>query len=96
MLRLLLACALAAAAAAGRTAASSFACTRQDAVCTALGELYAATAGANWRNNTGWATSASGSAADYCAFYGVSCNAVGRLTRLCVLPRARPVAHLTC
>jgi hypothetical protein len=95
MLRLLLACALAAAAPAGRVAVA-FTCTRQDAVCTALGELYAAAGGASWYNNSGWgAAAASGSAANYCAFYGVECNAAGRLTRLCVRHSA-PVRHAPC
>jgi hypothetical protein len=68
-----------------------FACTRQDAACAALGDLYAATNGAQWTTNTGWAAAAGGVAQDYCtALYKVACNVAGRLTRMCVhRPRMR-------
>ena len=81
------------AAALPATIASLFRCSPQDATCAALGELYAATGGPNWLRQRGWADAALvlHSSADepeawpsYCAFEGVSCNARGAVTRLCV------------
>ena len=46
-----------------------FACTKQDATCEALGDLYYATNGAGWLNKGGWESAAAGVATDYCSFY---------------------------
>ena len=46
-----------------------FACTKQDATCEALGDLYYATNGAGWLIKDGWETAAAGIATDYCSFY---------------------------
>jgi serine/threonine protein kinase len=71
--------------------AAAFSCAsagRNAAACASLGDLYAATSGAQWRNNTGWALAAvspsASSPADYCAFFGVTCDAAGNVTALCV------------
>ena len=72
----------------------TFACTAADATCSALGDLYYATNGSWWTNNTGWSSAASGSASDYCGFYGARCSG-SALTYLCVpashccMPRGR-------
>ena len=55
-----------------RCASGLFTCTVQDDICAALGDLYAATNGPGWVNNTGWADAASGVPADYCTFYGIT------------------------
>ena len=59
-----------------------FLCARQDVVCAALGDLYAATRGSQWRNSSGWATAAAGSAVEYCTFAFVTCNATGQVLKL--------------
>jgi hypothetical protein len=74
--------------------AAAFSCAsagRNAAACASLGDLYAATSGAQWRNNTGWALAAASPSAssatapfDYCAFFGVTCDAAGNVTALCV------------
>jgi hypothetical protein len=63
----------------------SFACSvANDAmVCSALGDLYKATNGSFWTNNTGWSTAAALIPTDYCNFYSVSCIS-GVLIQLCV------------
>jgi hypothetical protein len=47
-----------------------FVCTKQDATCEALGDLYYATNGAGWGpfEAAGWRSAAAGVAADYCSF----------------------------
>jgi hypothetical protein len=61
-----------------------FACTKQDAACEALGDLYYATNGDGWLRKTGWESAAAGVATDYCSFYSLlpSCNRTGGLFRL--------------
>ena len=68
-------------------------------VCSALGDLYAATNGPSWLNNTGWAAAAAGSPTDFCGRYNhplnpgpffyytlnPACSSAGVLTYLCVL-----------
>ena len=61
-------------------------CTGQDScgdarndplVCSALGDLYAATNGAGWTDNMGWSSAAAGTPTDYCTFYqsfGTPCD----------------------
>ena len=66
-----------------RAPTGPFVCTRQDATCAALGDLYYAANGARWRSNDGWNDAASGVATDYCTFEWVSCDG-GVLTNLCV------------
>ena len=71
-----------------------FVCTKQDATCEALGDLYYATNGSGWTNNSGWADAAAGKATDYCNFYpgmssggataGVPCTSDGDFTALVV------------
>ena len=57
--------------------------------CLALGDVYVALNGSTWRANTGWAQAAGTAVApDVCAFYGVTCDANGQVTRMCV-PRQR-------
>jgi hypothetical protein len=77
--------ALAVAALAGGAHAQAFTCGAADAaaICAALGELYAATGGADWYNNDGWRDAAAGTATGLCSFYGVSCED-GAVTSLCV------------
>jgi hypothetical protein len=58
-------------------------CARQDAACAALGDLYAATGGAQWRNNTGgWTQAAAGTPVEYCDFAHVTCTQ-GNVTAMC-------------
>lgn len=71
-----------------------FTCTKQDATCEALGDLYYATNGAGWLKNDGWAAAASGIPTSYCSFYvqpwycppwslaALTCNIDGVLTYL--------------
>ena len=55
------------------------------ATCLALGDLYVALNGSSWRANAGWAQAAGAAVVpDVCAFYGVTCDANGQVTRLCV------------
>ena len=64
-----------------------FVCTRQDATCEALGDLYYATNGSGWRDNSGWEAAAAGIATDYCGFWhdsGFACDGGLALTFLCV------------
>ena len=49
--------------------------------CAALGDLYFAMNGAGWWQNAGWSSAASGSRADACTFYHVTCDN-GMVTRL--------------
>ena len=80
------------AAHAGLRVGASFACDtsasgRSTAVCAALGDLYSATTQtSSWARPDGWSAAATGAspAPDYCAFYGVKCDANGLLTELCV------------
>jgi hypothetical protein len=65
-----------------------FLCARQDAACAALGDLYAATTGAQWRNNSGWLDAAGGTPTDYCIMAGVTCTA-GNITRMCAQRQRR-------
>ena len=67
----------------GVVASSAFTCTQQDAVCLALGALYASAAGTGWTNTAGWSTASAGTATSYCTFSGVSCTS-GAVTTLCV------------
>ena len=69
-----------------RAPTGPFVCTRQDATCAALGDLYYATNGARWRSNGGWDDAASGVATEYCTFEWASCDG-GVLTNLCVRER---------
>jgi hypothetical protein len=72
--------------------------SRNAASCAALSDLYSATDGAAWSNATaGWGSAAAAAlvsgapaAADYCAFEGVTCDAGGDITALCVLLRRPP------
>jgi len=43
-----------------------FACTKQDATCAALGDLYEATSGPGWLDRGGWEDAAAGIPTDYC------------------------------
>jgi hypothetical protein len=61
----------------------AFRCARQDAACASLGDLYGATSGGQWRNNTGWLDAAAGTPTDYCVMAGVNCTA-GVITQMCV------------
>ena len=68
-----------------------FVCTRQDATCEALGDLYYATNGAGWQYRQGWETAAAGIATDYCYFWhyrGPPCDEGLALTFLCVCESA--------
>jgi hypothetical protein len=74
-----------------------FAClpARSAAACAALGDLYAATGGPGWANSTGWASAVTApfgasvaASADFCAFDGVTCDAAGDVTALCVRAHA--------
>ena len=49
-------------------AAVAVASAQTDKYRTALMDLYTATGGASWKNNSGWGTSA-----HYCTWFGVSC-----------------------
>jgi len=49
-------------------ACAALSSVRADTYRDALMELYSATDGANWKNNSGW-----GSTANYCTWYGVQC-----------------------
>lgn len=69
----------------------SFACTQQDNVCNALGDLYGATNGASWTYNGGWATARAGTPTSYCSFYGITCNDSGVITQMCVPGGAQPL-----
>lgn len=74
-------------------AAQPFACGTLSgaaaAQCAALGELYIALNGSSWRIREGWAQAAgSGQVPDVCAFFGVTCDASGAVTQLCVPRRA--------
>ena len=60
-----------------------FSCTQQDATCSALGDLYYATNGTGWGTNTGWASASAGTSTDYCTFYGLTCDAGGRVVYMC-------------
>jgi hypothetical protein len=77
--------ALALAACAGGARAQAFTCGAEDAAatCAALGALYVATSGAGWSNNDGWRDAATGTATQFCSFYGVRCDG-GVVTSLCV------------
>lgn len=56
----------------------SLACAYYKAlVCSALGDLYYATNGAGWINNTGWSSAAAGTPTDYCSFYSGGTNYSG-------------------
>jgi hypothetical protein len=46
-----------------------FVCTKQDATCEALGDLFYATNGSGWLNREGWEAAAAGVTTDYCSFY---------------------------
>jgi len=63
---------------------NAFMCTRTGATCDALSDLYAATNGAGWANNSGWASAAAGITTDYCVFFGVGCDSEGNVTFMCV------------
>jgi hypothetical protein len=43
-------------------------------VCSALGDLYYATNGTGWTNNSGWSSAADGKPTDYCTFYSGGTN----------------------
>ena len=60
----------------------SFTCTSQDTTCAQLGALYSSTAGSSWTSNTNWATAASGTATDYCTFFGITCDSTGAVTQI--------------
>lgn len=45
--------------------------------CAALGDLYAATRGEQWRAATGWAEAARGAPTSFCSFSGVECSPDG-------------------
>jgi hypothetical protein len=56
--------------------------------CAALGDFYVALNGSSWRSNSGWADASGAAVAPaVCSFYGVTCDANGLVTQLCV-PRA--------
>ena len=65
-----------------------FTCTKQDATCEALGDLYYATNGSGWNNNGGWSSASVGIPTDYCKFWQYTttgipmCNGAGVLTSL--------------
>ena len=62
-----------------------FVCTKQDAACEALGDLYYATGGPSWKQSTGWSAAAAGVASDYCFFYttfGTVCSGSDTFTSL--------------
>ena len=64
------------------------------ATCLALGDLYDALNGSSWRANSGWVQAAGTAVApDACSFYGVTCDANGHVTRLCV-PHTRSAGLL--
>lgn len=69
---------------------SAFTCTKPDATCAALAELYAATNGSGWLDpgDAGWRQAAVGVATSYCSFNGVACSSAGEVVLLCV-PRLR-------
>lgn len=66
-----------------------FVCTKQDATCEALGDLYYATNGKEWNDRQEWEAAASGISTDYCSFSfsGPACDGGGALTSLCVLQK---------
>ena len=66
-------------------AAQSFTCASYNdpVTCSALGDLYGGTSGTSWNNNVGWSSAASGTATDYCTFYGAVCTS-GTLTSMYV------------
>ena len=66
-----------------RSALGAFTCLQQDATCSALGDLYAATNGPNSAMTTGWSAAASGTATDYCMFQAVQCSN-NVVTEMCV------------
>ena len=82
--RRLFAAVLCAAAGVATSTAANFTCAAQDLddACTALGALYAATDGAKWSNNDGWAAAAAGNATSYCTFWGVTCSGSGGVAGL--------------
>ncbi|MEZ5048837.1 MAG: M12 family metallo-peptidase [Saprospiraceae bacterium] len=45
-------------------------------------ELYNATNGANWTNNSGWIDGATGNDCDYCQWYGVTCDFYSNVTQI--------------
>jgi hypothetical protein len=51
-----------------------FVCTKQDAMCEVLGDLYYAVGGEGWLVATGWRDAAAGIASDVCSFAGVTCT----------------------
>jgi len=80
-------------AASPATIASLFRCSTPDSTCAALGELYSTTGGPHWQRQRGWAEAARPLSSrqddreawpSYCGFEGVSCDARGAVTRLCV------------
>jgi hypothetical protein len=81
---------------------TAFACGAADdaTACAALGELYTATGGAGWRDNTGWSDAAAGTTTSLCAFYGVTCDGGGAITQLCACSIAKgsvsPRCSLAC
>ena len=50
--------------------------------CAALRDLYSATRGSSWSSKSGWKSAASGTATNYCKFYGVTCIG-NNVTQLC-------------
>lgn len=70
---------LLAAAALLRGAHASFACARQDAVCEALGALYASTNGPGWASAAGWRAAAAGTLTSYCTLANVGCLPSGEV-----------------
>ena len=63
----------------------AFNCTKQDASCAALGDLYYGTRFSSWLIRDGWDKAAAGIPIDYCSFFvteGTLCNAAGAITQL--------------
>ena len=65
------------------TSSAYLSCTGDSAACDALGVLWYSTGGASWTTQGGWAAAAAGTPTPLCGgFYGVGCNADGKLTSL--------------
>ena len=79
---------------------AAFTCQSTPAIavsnCVVLGELYSATNGAAWTNNSGWVTAATGTSTDYCTFRGVGCSGDGVISSLCVPARAATLFRCAC
>jgi len=84
-----------------RTDPGTFTCAdyNDPVTCAALGDLYYATSGAGWIENTGWSSAAAGIATDYCGFWtGYNCGGEqcsGGVMQCLYVRAGWALAHLT-